>query len=229
MSSHVPGPGVALILTVYDGVMDMIIAFVLAATLGMVGQDREQVLDLTRTPELMDPRILEHNIQNCRAGGRGAGQSGGSPPFVIAIESVDKAEYAMGGQIIVHMRLTNTSTRPLPVPTVFLDQFVDPFEGEDAVQFGFGIVLRDVNGQEHDISGTALRGSTKIPYTTQTLDPGKSMKIRFPGYIVITDGPTAPPTGEAQLFASLVINDGECRGWNPVKSNLVAGLRFIGR
>jgi hypothetical protein len=209
--------------------MPMITAILLAAALGLAGQDPEQVLDLTRTARLADPALAPRNIQNCRQGGRGAGQSAGTPPFVISIQSIDKAEYAMGGLILVDLRLTNTSTRSLPIPTVFLDQFVDPFEGEEAIQFGFSIVLEAADGQKYDLTGTSLRGSTKIPYTTQTLGAGKSMKIRFPGHVVITDGPSAPPTGEGRLSASLFIKDGECRRWNPVHSDTTIGVRFIGR
>lgn len=206
----------------------MMTAILLAAALGLAGQDRERVLDLTRPPEL-EPAIAPYNIQNCRIGGRGAGRSGGTPPFTIAIERIDKAEYAMGGQIVVDLKLTNTSERSAPIPVVFLDQFLPPFEGEEAVQFGFGIKLRDATGTEHDLTGTVLRGSTKIPDTTQTLGPGESITLHFPGHIVITDGPTAPPTGDGQLVASLVITDGECRWWNPVRSNTIPGVRFIGR
>ncbi len=207
----------------------MITAMLLAAALGLSGQDQERVLDLTRTAEMANPAIAPHNIQNCRLGGRGAGRSGGSPPFTMAIERIDKTEYAMGGQITVDLRLTNPSTRAVHIPTVFLDQFVDPFEGEEAIQFGFSIKLRDANGQEHDLTGTGLRGSTKIPDTTQTLGPAESIKIHFPGHIFAADGPTAPTTGEGQLVASLGITDGECRTWYPVRSNAVTGVRFIGR
>lgn len=207
----------------------MVTAILLAAALGLAGQDRERVLDLTRTSETVNPAIAPHDIQNCRPGGRGAGQSGGSPPFTIAIESIDKTEYAMGGPIVVDLRLTNISTTSVPVPTVLLDQFFYPFEGEEAVEFGFGIRLRDAMGQEHDLAGTVLRGSTKIPETTESLGPRKSIKIHFPPHIVITDGPTAPPTGDGQLFASLRIGDGECRTWNLVRSNAIGRVRFIGR
>jgi len=209
--------------------MAMLTAALLAATLGVVGQDRERVLDLTRTPDQMNPAIAQHNIQNCRPGGRGAGRSGGSPPFAIAIESLDKTEYAMGGEIVVDLRLTNTSQQSLAIPTVLINQFLDPFEGEDAVQFGLGIYLRDASGHEHDLTATVLRGSSRLAYTHQSLGPGESIRIHLPGHIVINDSPTAPTTGEGQLFASLLISDGECRFWNPVRSNVIDKVRFIGR
>ena len=154
---------------------------------------------------------------------------GGVPPFAIAIDKLDNTKYGMGGLMVVDLRLTNTSAQSLPVPTVFLDQFVDPFEGEEAVQFGFSIDLRDAEGKAHGIAGTVLRGSTKIPYTMRTLGPDESMRIHFPAHILITDGPSAPATGDGELFASLLIGDGECRLWNPVRSNTVTGVRFIGR
>jgi hypothetical protein len=200
-----------------------------AMVLGVIAQDQARVLDLTRRPEAMMPSIEARNVQNCRPGGRGAGRAAGSPPFAIAIENIDKDEYAMGGEIVVDLRLTNTSRQSLAIPTVFLDQFFDPFEGEDAVQFGLGIYLSDVMGQEHDLAATVLRGSPKIPYTTQPLGPGESMRIHFPGHIVINDSPAAPPTGEGQLIASLLVSDGECRIWNPVRSNPTNKVRFIGR
>jgi hypothetical protein len=207
----------------------LVTGILFAAAFSLAAQDPVRVLDLTRRPETMMPSIEARNVQNCRPGGRGAGRSGGIPPFTIAIERLDKVEYAMGGEIVVDFRLTNISRQSLPIPTVLLDQFHDPSEGEEAIQFGFLIMLRDASGQEHDITGTSLRGSTKLPYTTLSLGPGESIKIHFPGHIVINDSPTAPPTGEGQLFASLLIGDGECRFWNPVRSNAVTGIRFIGR
>jgi hypothetical protein len=201
----------------------------LAGAVGLTYQDTERVLDLTRTPETAHPAIAPSNVQNCRLGGRGAGKSGGSPPFTIAIERVDKNEYAMGSPIVVDLKLTNTSKQSLPIPIVFVSQFVDPFEGEEAIQFGFSITFKDASGREHDLTGTGLRGSTKIPYTTESLGPGESIRIHFPGHVVIGDGPTARPTGEGQLVASLWITDGECRTWNPVQSNVVDNVRFIGR
>ena len=163
-----------------------------AVVLGLIAQEQARVLDLTRRSEAMMPSIEPRNVQNCRSEGRGAGRSAGAPPFAIAIESIDKAEYSMGRHIVVNLRLTNTSRQSLPIPTVFLDQFVDPFEGDDA-------------------------------------GPGETMKIHFPGDLVTRDGPTAPPTVEGSLFASLLVSDGECRFWNPVRSNGVNGVRFIGR
>lgn len=204
----------------------MMTAILLAAVLGSTNQDRDRLLDLTRAPDLA-PAIAPYNIQNCCIGGRGG--PSGTPPFTIAIDGIDKAEYVMGGQMVVDLRLTNTSGRSVFIPVVFIDQFVPPFEGDEAIQFSFGIALRDASGKEHGLTGTVLRGSTKLPDTTQTLGPGESLKIHLPGHILITDGPTAPPTGEGQLVASLGIADGECRTWKLVRSSPIPGVRFIGR
>jgi hypothetical protein len=80
-------------------------------------------------------------------------------------------------------------------PNVYVKRFVDPFEGEEAIQFGLSVKFKNASGREHDLTGRGLRGSTKIPYTTESLDRARASKIHFPGHIVVTDGPNAPPTG----------------------------------
>ena len=180
-------------------------------------------------PDSATPSMAPYNIQTCRSGGRGSGRSGGMPPFILAIEGFDKAEYSMGGPLVVDLRLTNTSEKSLHIPTVFLDQFHDPFEGEEAIEFGFTISLKDVSGRDHELTGTVVRGSTKVPYTTQSLGPGESIRIQFSGHILIDDSPRAPGTVDGQLFASLLITDGECRMWNVVRSKAVGKVRYNGR
>ena len=41
------------------------------------------------------------------------------------------------------------------------------------------------------------RGSPSRPETVETLGPGESLSIRFPGWFAGVDGPTAPVTGDA--------------------------------
>ena len=78
------------------------------------------------------------------------------------------------------------------------------------------------------LSGTVLRGSPSRLGTTESLDPGQSLIIRFPGWIAGVDGPSAPVTGDAKLFASLILTDNECRTWQPVSSQRV-DIRLRGR
>jgi hypothetical protein len=196
---------------------------------GLAAQDQARVLDLTRPPEPAKPPVKPYNMQSCRLGGRGAGRSFGVPPFALAVEGFDTPEYSMGGPIVVDLKLTNTSPAPLSIPTVLADQFHDPFEGDEAVQFAFMIAMSGANGEQHELTGTMLRGSTRFPDTTELLAPGESVTIHFPGYIPITDGSNPPTTREGQLYAALLVSDGECRMWDPVRSKAVGRVRFTGR
>jgi hypothetical protein len=40
-------------------------------------------------------------------------------------------------------------------------------------------------------------------------------------WLVIADGPNAPVTGDAQIFAQLSLSDNECRDWKAVNSRRV--------
>jgi hypothetical protein len=136
----------------------------------------------------------------------------------------------MGGLLVADLRVTNTGNQAIAFPWVLRHEFGedDEFAGADAVQAALGISASDSEGREHTLTGTVLRGSLSRPGTTQTLGPGESIKIRFPGWIVNVDGPSAPVTGDAQLFATLHLTDGECRAWQPVNSRRV-NIRLKGR
>jgi hypothetical protein len=207
--------------------MFTVVAVAIAVSLG--AQDQERMLDLTRGPESSRPSIAPRNVQNCRSGGRGAGQSGGIPPFALTVEGFDKPEYRMGEAIVIDLKLTNTSNQTLPIPVVLADQYYEPFEGEESIQFGLTILVKDASGEEHELTGTLLRGSTKYSDTTQSLARGESIKIHFPGHSLVTDSVSAPVSREGQLMASLLITDGECRMWDVVRSTAVGTVRVRNR
>ena len=73
------------------------------------------------------------------------------------------------------------------------------------MQASLGLPIVDAEGREHTLVGTMLRGSPSRPGTVESLGPGESLTIRFPGWIGIMDSPTAPVTGDAQLFARLIL------------------------
>jgi len=202
-------------------------AVALAVAVGVGAQNQDRVLDLTRGSEPPSVSIAPRNIQNCSLRDRGADRPGGIPPFALSVEGFDRSEYKMGGPIVVDLKLTNTSNQALPIPTVHADQFDAPFEDDAAIQFGFSLLLKDASGgEEHDLTGTLLRGSTKFPDTTQSLGPGESIRIHFPGYTPITDSADLPVAREGQLIALLHISDGECRWWEAVRSRSVGKVTF---
>jgi hypothetical protein len=168
-------------------------------------------------------------MENCRIRGRAAGKPGGIPPFALTVEGFDKPEYKMGRAIVVDLKLTNTSDQALHIPTVLADQYYELFEGEESIQFAFTILVKDASGEEQELMGTVLRGSTKYSDTTQSLGRGESIKIHFPGYSLVTDNMSAPLTREGQLMASLLITDGECRMWDVVRSTAVGKVRVHNR
>jgi hypothetical protein len=187
---------------------------------GVGAQDITRALDLTRPPETASPSIPPSNILSCGVMGRGGGRSVGAPPFALTVESFDRPEYSMGGRITVDLKLTNLSHKSLPIPTVPVDHFYERFEGGEAIQFGFMILIKDANGKEHELTGAALRGSTKFTNTVQSLAPLESITIHFPGHIPVVDDPSLS-TLEGSLLASLLVTDGECRMWDVVRSKAV--------
>lgn len=64
-------------------------------------------------------------MQNCRSGGRGAGQSGGRPPFSLTVEGFDKPEDKAGEAIVVDLKLTNISNATLSIPVALADQYYE--------------------------------------------------------------------------------------------------------
>ena len=78
------------------------------------------------------------------------------------------------------------------------------------------------------MAGTILLGSPSRFGTTESIGPGESITIRFPGWVLNVDGPRAPVSGNAQLLASLILRDDECRTWQDVRSPRVK-IRMNGR
>lgn len=164
---------------------------------------------------------------DCR--GRGTGRVGPAPSLSLTIAALDGSEYSMGGQFVVDLRVKNVGKERLVLPSVLSHEFGGGFALPPyAVEASLGIRGIDAEGREHTLSGTVLRGSPDRLGTTESLEPGESLTIRFPGWIVGVDGPSAPVTGDAKLFASLILSDNECRTWQPVNSQRV-DIRLRGR
>lgn len=88
----------------------------------------------------------------------------------------------MGGQLVADIRVTNVGKAPIVVPSVLSQDFgggfaLSPYAIEASLVIG-GI---DAEGREHTLSGTVLRGSPSRFGTTESLEPGESLTIRFPG------------------------------------------------
>jgi hypothetical protein len=190
----------------------------------LTGQGPERLLDLTGQAEnatnVSTDRSLTHD-RDCPSQSNGRLEL--APSVTITVESLNSIEYSMGGQIIADLRLTNMGRQVLKFPWVRRHVFAERafFEGAEAVQVGLGLSAIDVAGREHGLAGTILRGSPSFPESLQSIAPGESIRIRFPAWIVMVDGPTAPAKGDAQLFVTLGFRDGECRTWQPVRSQAV--------
>jgi hypothetical protein len=193
-------------------------------------QAQERVVDLTPKSESDDRTSSQSNWReqvDCR--GRSTGPIGPAPTLSLTVARLDRSELSMGGQFVADIRVTNTGGEPVILPTVLAYEFGDGFAGGPyAVQASLGFPIVDAEGREHTLAGTVLRGSPSRQETVESLGPGESLTIRFPGWFGIVDSPTAPVTRDAQLFATLILSDNECRDWNPVTSRRV-NIRFRGR
>ena len=193
-------------------------------------QAQERLVDLTPKSERDGQTASQSNWReqvDCR--GRSTGRIGPAPTLSLAVARLDRSELSMGGQFVADIRVTNTGAEPVILPTVLAYEFGDGFaDGPYAVEASLGLPIVDAEGREHTLAGTVLRGSPSRPGTVESLAPGESLTIRFPGWFGGVDGATAPVTGDAQLFASLILRDNECRDWNAVTSRRV-NIRFRGR
>jgi hypothetical protein len=190
-----------------------IVIFALAA----LGVQAERIVHLTSkngSPFSIDERV------DCR--GRGTGRIGPPPTLTITVTGLDSRQYAMGGQIVADIRVKNVGKERVVLPSVLTQDFGRGFSLPPyAIEASLGIAGIDAQGREHGLTGTVLRGSPSRFGTTESLGPGESLTFRFPGWIAIVDGPSAPATGEAKLFASLLLRDNECRDWQRVTSEPV--------
>jgi hypothetical protein len=187
------------------------------------GQVPQRLLDLTRQVEDETKSAADRTFTNADdppCPGKSTGRLDPAPTLALFIERLNSTEYSMGGQIIVDLRVTNTGNQALPFPWVRLHEFRERafFEGPEALQVGLRIAAIDAAGQEHGLAGAILRGSRDQPGTLQSIAPGETIAIRFPSGILGVDGPGAPVHGNGQLFATLSFRDGECRTWQPVRS-----------
>jgi hypothetical protein len=192
-----------------------------------VSAQAERVLDLTPKSGSEAGQLTIRERVDCR--GRGTGRIGPAPSLSLTIVGLDSREYSMPGQFVVDIRVKNVGKAPTVLPSVFSRDFGGGFNLPPyAVEASLGIWGVDAEGREHTLSGTVLRGSPSRFGTTESLEPGESLTIRFPGWIAGVDGPSAPVTGDAKLFASLLVSDNECRTWQPVNSQRV-DIRLRGR
>jgi hypothetical protein len=194
-----------------------IVMFALAA----VSVQAERILDLTpKNGSEAEGQFTIHEQVDCR--GRGTGRIGPAPTLSLTIAGLDSSEYSMGSQFVADLRVKNVGKERAVLPSVRSHEFgggfgLPPYALEATLVIG-GI---DAQGREHTLTGTVLRGSPSRFGTTESLDPGESLTIRFPGWIANVDGPSAPVTGDAKLFASLILSDNECRTRQPVNSQRV--------
>lgn len=178
-----------------------------------------RVVDLTPKPGTETVDAIREEV-DCR--GRGTGRVSPAPALSLTITALDSSEYSMGGQIIAEIRVKNMGKAPVVLPSVLSEEFGRGFSLPPyALEASLGISAIDAEGHERGLTGTVLRGSPSRFGTTESLEPGESLTIRFPGWILGVDGPSAPATGPAKLFATLGLTDNECRTWQRVTSQRV--------
>ena len=191
--------------------------FILMFALGGVSAQAERILDLTPKTggEAGQPTIREQ--LDCR--GRGTGRIGPPPTLNLTITGLDSREYSMGAQFVADIRVKNIGKERVVLPSVRSHEFGAGFALPPyAIQATLVFEGIDAEGREHTLSGTVLRGSPSRFGTTESLEPGESLTIRFPSWMANVDGPSAPVTGQGKLFASLILRDNECRDWQRVNS-----------
>ena len=193
-------------------------------------QARERVVDLTPKSETDGRAAARSNWRtdrvDCR--GRSTGRIGPAPTLNVTIARLDRAEVVVGGQFAADIRLTNTGTEPVILPTALANEFGEGFaRGPYAVQASLGLRVVGAKGREYTSAGTVLRGSPSRPATVETVGPGESLTIHFPGWFLIVDDPATRVIADAELFATLILSDNNCRDWNAVSSRRL-NIRFRG-
>jgi hypothetical protein len=205
-------------------------AILTGALLVLSLQGAERIVDLSRADENRAGRhTSDSSLYQLDCRGRATGRSESTPPLRLTVAGLNSLEYAMGGEIMAVLRVTNVGQQPVILPAVYSHEFGGGFNLPPyALQASLGISIVDAQGREHTLAGTILRGSPSRFGTTESIAPGESITVRFPGWILNADGPAAPASGDAQLFASLILRDNECRTWKALRSDRVK-IRMNGR
>jgi hypothetical protein len=194
-------------------------------------QTSERFVDLTRSTHAEPDRAVRGSgsPQRLDCYGRVKGRPGAEPTLSLTIARLDGQELSMGGRFVAEVAVRNTGSEPIDFPIVPAHEFGDGFAaGPYAVEASLGLRSVDADGREHSMGGAILRGSPSRPETIASLAPGDRLRLRFSAGMAIVDGPDAPVTGDAQLFARLQLSDNECRDWKSLSSRRV-NVRLKGR
>ncbi len=194
-------------------------------------QTSERVVDLTRsTHSETDPAVGgSGSPQRLDCYSRGTGRFGAAPTLGLTIAGLDGKDLSMGGRFVADVAVRNTGTELIVFPIVPAHEFGEGFAGGPyAVEASLGMRSVDADGREHSMGAAILRGSPSRPETIASLAPGEGLTLRFSAGMAIVDGPNAPVTGDAQLFARVQLSDNECRDWKAVSSRRV-NIRLKGR
>jgi len=194
-------------------------------------QTSERLVDLTRSAQAETDRTAggSGSPQRLDCYGRGTGRLEAAPPVNLTIAGLDTQEVSMGGRFVAEVIVTNRGTEPIGFPIVPAYEFGEGFAGGPyALEASLGLRSVDADGREHSMGAAILRGSPSRPETIASLAPGEGLRLRFSAGMAIVDGPNAPVTGDAQLFARVQLSDNECRDWKSVNSRRV-NIRLKGK
>lgn len=100
-------------------------------------QAQERVVDLTPQSE-SDGRTASQSNWRKRVdcGARSTGRIGPAPTLSLTVAQLDRSELSMGGPFVADIRVTNTGTEPVILPTVLAYEFGDGFADGPYVEIG---------------------------------------------------------------------------------------------
>ena len=99
---------------------------------------QERVVDLTPKSESAGRTASQSSWRervDCR--GRSTGRIGPAPTLSLTVARLDRSELSMGGQFVADIRVTNTGTEAVILPTVLASEFGDGFAGGPYAVAGF--------------------------------------------------------------------------------------------
>jgi hypothetical protein len=180
----------------------------------------QYVLDLTRDDSSPSPNPL--------VGGCAVGFSGEKPltvPLTVTIVKLDRADYYLGGRMLIDLLVTNAGTEPIQFPWV-ISQSIDlnKVSSTDAVRrVTLTFVALGSDGRDHVLFGTTLEGSTEVSESMQEIKSGETALLRVPGWISVrADRSSRVASAEGQsttLRAKMMLDTARCNWSAPILSN----------
>jgi hypothetical protein len=163
----------------------------------------ESFLDL-----LTIPPPTEGPAKNTRRICGGASRSEGqTSPVTVMLTSLDRADFALGDDIIFEVLIENVGNRRIPIAMSRNPELARSCEmNPDAVQTSFALVSRTKGIPGVVAVGPRLYGSHTVTGTTMMLEPKERLRVRVPATVDLDTPDRMLPDYRQQLDVAVMFS-----------------------